>query len=159
LKAEHVNAKAERPHADAQHQTRHRARELALQMLYQWEVARLPIRDVLVTFWLQEQPDALGPTDDARAFAERLAVGVADEVAALDPMISEAADNWRLERMNVIDRLILRVAVFEFLHETETPSRVVINEALELARTFSGEDAVRFTNGVLDAIRRRLERT
>jgi N utilization substance protein B len=154
-----VTARTERPRADTPHDALHRAREAALQMLYQWEIARLPIRDVVGTFWLQEQPEARRPTDEARAVAERLAIGTADEVAALDPLIAEAAEHWRLERMNVIDRLVLRVAVFEFLHEPETPARVIINEALELARTFSGEDAVRFTNGVLDAIRRRLERT
>jgi N utilization substance protein B len=60
--------------------------------------------------------------------------------------------------MNVMDRLVLRLAVYEFLHEPGTPAKVVINEALELARTFSGEEAVRFVNGLLDAIRRKLER-
>ena len=74
-------------------------------------------------------------------------------------MIVEAAEHWRLERLNVLDRLILRLAIYELLHEPETPSKVVINEALELARTFSGDDAVRFVNGVLDAVRRRLERS
>ena len=88
----------------------------------------------------------------------RLATGVADTVANLDPVISDAAEHWRIERMNVMDRLILRLAVYEFLHETDTPSRVIINEALELARTFSNDDSVRFINGILDAIRRRLER-
>ena len=73
-------------------------------------------------------------------------------------MIAEAAEHWRIERMNVLDRLILRLAVYEFLHEPDTPATVIINEALELARTFSGDEAVRFINGVLDAIRRRLER-
>jgi N utilization substance protein B len=79
-------------------------------------------------------------------------------VADIDPMIAEAAQNWRLERMNVLDRLILRLAVYEFLHEPETPAKVIINEALELARTFSADDSVRFINGVLDAIRRTLAR-
>ena len=127
-------------------------------MLYQWEVGRSPISDVIETFWLHHQPDAVRLADDARAFAARLATGVVDTVANLDPIISEAAEHWRIERMNVMDRLILRLAVYEFLHETETPSRVIINEALELARTFSNDDSVRFINGILDAIRRRLER-
>jgi len=113
---------------------------------------------VLETFWLHEQPDDARVGEEARAFASRLAGGVAETVATLDPVISEAADNWRLERMNVMDRLILRLAVYEFLHEPETPARVIINEALELARTFSNDDSVRFINGILDAIRRRLER-
>ena len=87
------------------------------------------------------------------------APGVADTVASIDPMIVEAAEHWRLERLNVLDRLILRLAIYELLHEPGTPSKVVINEALELARTFSGDDAVRVVNGVLDAVRRRLERS
>jgi N utilization substance protein B len=137
---------------------RHRAREVALQMLYQWEVGRASMPDVLRTFWLHDELPAseLGP--DHRAFAESLATGVTEHVGDLDPIIAEAAEHWRLERMNVMDRLILRLAVYEFLHEHDTPSRVVINEALELARTFSTDDAVRFINGLLDAIRRRLER-
>ena len=79
-------------------------------------------------------------------------------IADIDPLITEAAEHWRLERMNVMDRLILRLATYEFLHEADTPGKVIINEALELARTFSGDDAVRFINGILDAIRKKLER-
>ena len=84
--------------------------------------------------------------------------GVAARSAQLDPLIVEAADHWRLERMNVMDRLILRLGVYEFLHEPDTPAIVVINEALELGRTFSADDSVRFINGILDAIRRTLSR-
>jgi N utilization substance protein B len=73
-------------------------------------------------------------------------------------MIAESAEHWRLERMNVLDRLILRMAIYELLHEPDTPGKVIINEALELARTFSGDDAIRFVNGVLDAVRRKLQR-
>ena len=109
------------------------------------------------TFW--NGPAAAEPlSDDLRVFATKLATGVAGGVADIDPMIAEAAQNWRLERMNVLDRLILRMAVYEFLHETDTPAKVIINEALELARTFSADDSVRFINGVLDAIRRTLAR-
>jgi N utilization substance protein B len=111
------------------------------------------------TFWLHDhQTDsAIGGTDH-RTFAQTLAVGVADTVGDLDPVIVDAAENWRIERMNVMDRLILRLAVYEFLHAPATPSRVIINEALELARTFSDANSVRFVNGILDAVRRRLGR-
>ena len=81
------------------------------------------------------------------------------ELLLQNKMIAEAAEHWRLERLNVLDRLILRLAIYELLHEPDTPAKVVINEALELARTFSGDDAVRFVNGVLDAVRRKLERS
>ena len=136
---------------------RHRARECALQMLYQWEVGRLSMADVRQTFWSTAGESA--PAAPAvRDFATRLADGVAAEVDRLDPIIVEAAEHWRLERMNVVDRLILRLATYEMLHEADTPAKVVINEALELARAFSGDDAVRFINGVLDAVRRSLSR-
>jgi N utilization substance protein B len=127
-------------------------------MLYQWEVGRASMPDVLKTFWLHERPDTAAMSDDLRAFAERLAAGVTDTIGDIDPVIGEAAEHWRLERMNVMDRLILRLAIYEFMRESETPARVIINEALELGRTFSGDESVRFINGVLDAIRRRLER-
>lgn len=127
-------------------------------MLYQWEVGRSPMSDVVESFWLHEQSGAPLIPDEMRAFAARLATGVENTVANLDPIISDAAEHWRIERMNVMDRLILRLAVYEFLHEPDTPSKVIINEALELARTFSNDDSVRFINGILDAIRRRLER-
>ena len=138
-------------------ESRHRAREAAVQMLYQWEVGRTSMSDVGETFWLQDQPSTNMLADDHRAFATLLASGVVTAVSAIDPIITEAAEHWRLERMNVMDRLILRLAVYEFLEERDTPARVVINEALELARTFSNDDSVRFVNGILDAIRRRLE--
>ena len=153
-----MNASAERrSHDRPDRESRHRAREAAVQMLYQWEVGRASMFDVGQTFWTG--PAASEPLgEEQRAFATRLATGVAGTVADLDPMITEAADNWRIERMNVLDRLILRLAIYEFLHEPETPAKVVINEALELARTFCTEDSVRFINGILDAVRRTLTR-
>ncbi len=127
-------------------------------MLYQWEVGRSPMAEVTETFWLHDQASTNTLADDHRAFAASLASGVVTAVAAIDPIITDAAEHWRIERMNVLDRLILRLAVYEFLHERDTPGRVVIHEALELARTFSNDDSVRFVNGILDAIRRKLER-
>ena len=127
-------------------------------MLYQWEVGRLSMVEVRQTFWSHddESGEPLGP--ELRRFAEALADGMAATVDSLDPIIAEAAEHWRLERMNVLDRLILRLAVYEFLHRPDTHAKVIINEALELARSFSGDEAVRFINGILDGIRRKLER-
>ena len=154
-----MTTKAERRLAPrAGKEPRHRAREAAVQMLYQWEVGRSSMPDVMQTFWLHDQPASASLADDHRAFAQALATGVVDTVGNLDPVIVEAAEHWRIERMNVMDRLILRLAVYEFLHESATPSKVILNEALELARTFSDEVSVKFVNGILDAIRRRLER-
>lgn len=126
-------------------------------MLYQWEVGRMPIAEVCQTFWANG-PAGEPPGDALRTFAEWLATGVATGIADLDPLIVEAAEHWRIERMNVMDRLILRLAVYEFRQELETPAKVVINEALELARTFSTDESVRFINGMLDAIRKTLGR-
>jgi len=137
--------------------SRHRGRQAALQMLYQSEIGRTPIEEVSQTFWSGGTPGT-PPGEPVRAFAIALAEGVTAQTARIDPLITEAAEHWRIERMNVMDRLILRLAVYEFLHETGTPAKVVINEALELARGFSADESVRFINGVLDAIRRTLDR-
>ena len=154
-----MTAKAERRNSSgAPKEMRHRAREAALQMLYQWEVGRLSMDEVRQTFWTHSA-DAVEPLPDARrGFAMMLADGVAAHVVELDAMIAEAAEHWRIERMNVMDRLVLRLAVYEFLYERGTPAKVIINEALELARTYSADDSVRFINGILDAVRRTLSR-
>ena len=135
---------------------RRRAREAALQMLYQWEVGRASAYEAIATDWPAhdgEEPLA----DSLRDFANALVRGTIDRVKEIDGVLSTHAQNWRVERMAVIDRLILRLAVFEFLADRETPSRVIINEALELARTYSGEDAVPFVNGVLGFREKRIK--
>ena len=152
-----MNTEARSPSTHPQPESRHRAREAAIQMLYQWEVGRVPMEEVRQTYWAHA-PEGVPLSDDLRAFATTLATGTAEHVAALDPLIIDAAEHWRLERMNVLDRLILRLAVYEFMHEPETPGKVIINEALELARSFSADDSVRFINGILDAVRRTLSR-
>ena len=156
---------------------RHQGRVAALQLLYQREVggvegprggslararpsmhqrevgggdgARL---DRAVHLYWREHPAPDGP----RRFAEGLLRGTLDALERIDPLIESAADNWRLSRMAVIDRLVLRLAVYELL-AAETPAAVVIDEAIELARTFSDEPSPRFVNGVLDAVRHRLD--
>ena len=153
-----MTAKTEHRSSDRHpRESRHHAREAAIQMLYQWEVGKASMVEVRQTFWAGPASNDTLP-DDHRAFAAALADGVTGRLAEIDPIIGEAAEHWRIERMNVIDRLILRLAVYEFLHQAETPAKVIINEALELARTFSNDDAVRFINGILDAVRRKLER-
>lgn len=148
---------APRPAVRQRAESRHRAREGALQMLYQWEVGRVPIEEVCRTFWT-DGPSTLRLGEVLRSFAVTLATGVATRTTELDPLIVDAAEHWRIERMNVVDRLILRLAVYELLYEPDTPGKVVINEALELAGTFSAGESVRFINGMLDAIRRTLGR-
>lgn len=136
---------------------RRRAREAALQILYQSEVGRTGVHEAIVTYWPSRDPDdAVG--EELRTFADGLARGTAERLTEIDQKLGTHATNWRVERMAVIDRLVLRLAVYELLTEAETPAKVIINEALELARTFSGEEAVAFVNGVLDAVRKDLGR-
>ena len=136
---------------------RHRAREAALQILYQWEVGRHGVDTAADTFFTQQWPNADPPSDELRQFASGLAGDTVGRLAEADALIADTAERWRPERMAVIDRLILRMAVVELLRDRTTPPAVIINEALELARTFSTEEAVKFINGMLDAIRKKLE--
>lgn len=136
---------------------RHRAREAALQILYHWEIAHSPIGRAAQTFFDLQWPDQTPPAAALREFATGLADDTVARLDTIDPLIAETAERWRPERMAVIDRLILRMAICEMLRDRETPGAVVINEALELARTFSTEDAVKFINGVLDTIRKKLD--
>lgn len=121
-------------------------------MLYQWEVGRAPVDEVIETF---RRLRPLAPA--GRRFATTLVRGTVARLDRIDPLIAASAEHWRLERLAVIDRLILRLAVYELLEEPDTPPAVVIDEALELAKTFSVGEAVAFINGVLDGVRRRLE--
>lgn len=127
--------------------SRTKSRELALQMLYQWEVGKHPMAYVLQTFLSGRKLSS-----DVEAFARELFEGTVGEVSILDRTIAGHAQNWRMERMSAIDRNILRMALYESLHHPETPSAVVINEAIELARRFSSVESVDFVNGVLDGI-------
>jgi transcription antitermination protein NusB len=135
---------------------RHRARQQALQLLFQWDLRRAPIEELLRGYYnsLLISEDSVVPPRPDR-FAESLLRGVIDELPVVDDLISRHAEHWRMERMPAVDRNILRIAAWEMLR-TDTPPAVVIDEALELARRFSGEESVHFVNGVLDAIRREL---
>ena len=131
---------------------RRKARECALQMLFQYDVSQPSMDELLKTYW-GEMSEA---KDDVREFATRLAVGTIEHTEELDNLIGVRAENWRIERMAIVDRNLLRLAVYEFLHEP-TPRTVVINEALEIARRFSTWEATQFINGILDAIKRDLD--
>ncbi len=125
---------------------RRKARELALQLLYQWEVRGEPPEKVEEAFW----PDAKA-AEQTREFAHRLFTGAVAAAPELDALVQRHATNWRLERMSAIDRNILRLATFELKFAT-APPRVVLNEAVELAKKFSDDAAPAFVNGVLDAV-------
>ncbi len=134
--------------------SRRKARECALQMLFAADIAGVVPEDVLRLYWAQ-----LGDADieeAARDFASRLASGTLAHLVELDERIRSRAEHWRIPRMAIVDRNILRLAVYEFLHEP-TPRTVTINEALEIARRFSTYEATQFINGILDAIKRDLD--
>jgi transcription antitermination protein NusB len=134
---------------------RRQARSAALQILYFWQVSGADPAEAVDAFFAEHQPDA---TASIREFAGELVHGVVREAADLDRLIAAHAEHWRVERLSLIDLQVLRLAAWELRHHhAETPPAVVLNEALELARTFSGDESVPFVNGVLDGIRRGLE--
>ncbi len=137
---------------------RHRAREAALQILYQWEITHRDVAETAETFFSHQWPDG-EPPEELRHFAKALAQETVARLDQIDPLIAETTERWRPERMAMLDRLILRMAIAEMIGDGpngDTPPAVVINEALELARTFTTEEAVKFINGMLDSIRKKL---
>jgi len=134
--------------------SRRKARECALQMLFAADVAEMPADQVVRSYWAElGEPDL---DETAREFATRLAAQTLSNLELLDERIRSRAEHWRISRMAVVDRNILRLAVYEFLYEP-TPRTVAINEALEIARRFSTYEATQFINGILDAIKRDLD--
>ncbi len=145
------------PEAGTRRDSRHRAREAALQMLYQWEVGRTAIDEVVETYWSIDRPDERPLAAPLQLFAAGLAKGTVGRLEEIDRLIADHTEHWRPSRMAVVDREILRLAIYEFLSAGDIPKKVVINEALELARTFSADEAIGFVNGILDAVKRELE--
>ncbi len=126
---------------------RTRARERALQALYQIDVAAEGIDEALAAFWKSFEP----VEREVRELAEGLVRGVAEHRRSIDEAIEEASSHWRLDRMARVDRNVLRLAVYE-LQETDVPVKVVINEAIELGKKFGSESSGAFVNGVLDKV-------
>src|SRR5207248_2577496 len=135
--------------------SRRKARECALQMLFAADVAGTRGDDLARTFWSELADGEMEP--DAREFATRLALGTLANLEEVDQRIRSRAEHWRITRMALVDRNVLRLAVYEFLHEA-TPRTVTINEALEIARRFSTYEATQFINGILDAIKGDLDK-
>jgi transcription antitermination protein NusB len=134
--------------------SRRKARECALQMLFAADVAGTRGDELALGFWSELADGEL--ETGAREFATGLALGALENLPAVDERIRSRAEHWRITRMALVDRNVLRLAVYEFLHET-TPRTVIINEALEIARRFSTYEATQFINGILDAIKRDLD--
>jgi transcription antitermination protein NusB len=121
-----------------------------MQMLFQWDMSRQDPAKLEAKFWRSAKA-----ADNTRAFANKLFEGAAKQADELDALIVQHAQNWRLERMAIIDRAVLRLAIYE-LRIAETPPKVVLNEAVDLAKKFSSEDAGAFVNGILDAVNKSL---
>jgi N utilization substance protein B len=138
---------------------RHRSRQSALQVLYQWDLRKIPIEDAIGSFYdtLHTEDETAGRAQ-ADPFMEELVRGAVARVEDLDRRITEKAANWRIERMPAVDRNLLRLAIYEMSFGS-TPHPVVIDEALELARQFSGDESVAFVNGILDSVRKDLSPT
>ncbi len=136
---------------------RHRGREAALRMLYQVELSGDSLEHVIRAYYagLAEEEEV---DEASRRFAEHLARGVYSRRDELDELIRGGSAHWRIERMAAVDRNVLRLALFELRAELETPAPVILDEAVELAKLYGGEESGAFVNGVLDGIRRRLEK-
>jgi len=135
---------------------RHRSRQRALQVLYQWDMTKQPVEEAISAFYTSlysEEPEEKQGRPTRDAFMEELAKGTSAMAGDIDHRIAKNSENWKLERMPTVDRNILRMAIYE-MSRKETPAAIVIDEALELARQFSGEESVPFINGVLDAVHR-----
>lgn len=130
---------------------RSKSREFAMQMLFQWDMSTQDAVKLEKKFWREAKA-----AEQTKAFANQLFEGAMHDSAALDEIIAKHAENWRVERLAAIDRAILRLAMHE-MRATDTPHKVVINEAVEMAKKYSSEESGAFVNALLDAFRKSLE--
>ena len=125
---------------------RHLSRERALQILFQYDIHGKP------GVWLDEFWKEYKANDDVKSFAEQLVAGVLQHKKELDVLIGKCATNWKVSRMQIVDRNILRLGAYELLWLDDVPARVTVNEAIELAKDFGDEEAAKFVNGILDKV-------
>lgn len=138
---------------------RREGREAAVQFLYQFDVNRRPLEESLQEFWtLRCAPGKPEASPKTRAFTEDLIKGVSGKLETIDERIRACAANYDLHRIAVVDRNILRIAIYEMLHCNDVPPVVSINEAIEIAKRFGSEESSRFVNGILDRVRAELKR-
>ena len=126
--------------------SRHQSRERALQILFQYDIHGKP------GVWLEEFWKQCKSADEVKVFAERLVAGVLEHKKELDTLIGKYATNWKISRMQVVDRNILRLGAYELLWLDEVPAKVTVNEAIELAKDFGDDEAAKFVNGILDKV-------
>ena len=129
--------------------TRRKSRELALQALYQWNITR---QDPFLI--LDQQKTNFSPADEEDGFAQQILMGVLEHYNHIDELIEKFSEHWRLDRISIIDRNILRMAIFELLFREDIPPKVTLNEAIDLGKRFGSEDSSAFINGILDRIQK-----
>lgn len=129
---------------------RRKARELALQMLFQHDMSANQPDQIIATF-----EDLQKSKPNTREFATKIFHGTVAHMTEIDEMIQNQAENWRLSRMAAVDRNIIRMSVYEFLHEDDTPKLVIIDEAIEIAKKYGTQKSSQFINGILDGILKR----
>jgi transcription antitermination factor NusB len=129
---------------------RTKARELALQLLYQADVTHVNAADVMADFFSMNAHEDEDP--DVKSYVEDLIKNIGERQTAIDEQIAKYATNWQLDRMATVDRNILRLAGFELLYKDDIPPKVAINEAVELAKKYGDLDSGKFVNGILDKI-------
>lgn len=127
---------------------RRQAREAALSILYQLEFHPGKLEELLQSFWVEDPPPA-----EVRAFTEELVRGVLEHGEKIDVLITQHTEHWSLLRIALVDRNILRLATYELLFRKEIPEKVILNEAIEIAKLYGSQDSGRFVNGILDKIR------
>ena len=132
---------------------RTKSRELALQILYQMEMSEGDAEENFNLFWQH-----FNPSDELRGFSEEIVKGVCQHREEIDTLIEKLSEHWRLKRMTIVDRNILRSAIFELMFCPDIPTKVILNEAIELGKKFSSEKSGSFVNGVLDKVSHQLDR-
>jgi len=130
---------------------RTKAREFVLQMLYQLDITNDAWENILHNFWQDKEDESI--PQELRDFSAGLLQGVAEHISEIDREIRLYADNWQLERMAFVDRNIIRLGSFELLYRGDIPPKVSINEAVEMAKKYSGSEAGKFVNAILDKIK------
>lgn len=140
--------------------SRHRAREIALQMLYQYDTApsagsKVTLQNRELAHDLSQHFEHFNVPQELREFVGQLVIGTLDKIPALDELLEKHTSNWKVMRMSSVDRSLLRMATYEMTFLSEVSPLIVIDEAIELAKQFGTEDSPSFINGVLDSIRNR----
>ncbi len=130
---------------------RSQSRELALQILYQADIKQIPVDEFISDFWkhlMDEQP----LPNAVREYAQTLACKTFENLKKIDEVVEQYTENWEMDRMAYVDRNILRLSTYELLYQQDVPMKVVLNEAVELAKRFGEDDSSKFVNGILDKI-------